>query len=110
MGDIKAPKIEGDVDVKTPKVDGDIKVDAPSVDVDVKTPKADIDVDVDGKAKGGFDINMPDISMPKFGFGGKGKKPDGSVDADVKVKTPEADVNVDLPSTDANVDVKRGGS
>merc|ERR1711931_179171 len=79
-------------------------------DVDVKTPKADVDVDLDGKTKGGFDINMPDISLPNFGFGGKGKKPDGSVDVHADVSVPAVDANVDVktptaPSVDANVDI-----
>merc|ERR1712142_427021 len=110
-----------DADLKTPEVDGkiagdadlninkDIKVDGPDVDINLEKPKVDADLDADGKVKGpkgGFDINMPDINMPKmpkFGFGGKGKKPDGeidvsadaslpSVDADLKVKTPEGEI------------------
>merc|ERR1712142_450535 len=70
--DIKAPKVDGGFDAGF-GTGGDIKVDTPSIDTDVKTPKADVDVDGKGKGDGGFGINLPDIKMPSFGFGGSKK-------------------------------------
>ena len=63
------------------------------MDVNVETPSVDIDID---KPSGGFDINMPDISLPKFGF--KGKKPN----ADLNVELPEAKLTG--PDFDVKVD------
>merc|ERR1712168_767288 len=94
---------------------GDIEIDSPNANIDVKGPNADFDADGKLKGKGGIDINMPDIKMPTFGFGGKGKKSAGDFDADlnmggdIKTDSPNANIDVKGPDADFDADGKMKG-
>merc|ERR1712142_1312861 len=86
----KKPKAEVDADIPTAKLEGpdiDLNVDAPSLDIDIEKP-------------GKFDLSMPDVSLPKFGFKGKSPKVDMTCpDADIGM--PEVDVKVATPAVGA---------
>merc|ERR1711964_714374 len=103
--------IDKDFNVKTPKVDVDNDIDLKSEvvggsidtpNVDLETSDANLDIDADTKLKG-------HIKMPKFGFGGKGKRSTSGADIDVdgNVTVPSVDTGADAPTTeiDANVEV-----
>merc|ERR1711964_674780 len=91
-----APRMDtnNDIDLKAGEFSG--AIDTPNVDL--KTPDSNIDIDADVRVKGqkgGFDINMPHIKMPKFGFGGTGKQSTSDADIDIDI-----DGNVNAPSVD----------
>merc|ERR1712142_1346017 len=84
------------------------KLEGPDIDLNVDAPSLDIDIEKPGK----FDLSMPDVSLPKFGFKGKSPKVDmtcpdadiGMPEVDVKVATPAVGADIEIP--DVNVNAK----
>merc|ERR1712142_1387391 len=99
--EIETPDL--DIDGKLPTVDLDAslpsaEVKGPDLEISAEAPTLDIDIE---KPSGKFDLNMPDIHLPKFGF--KGKKPKADLDLgapDLNLGAPNLDAKVDGPSVD----------
>ncbi|XP_062892449.1 neuroblast differentiation-associated protein AHNAK [Mobula hypostoma] len=102
----KSPKLKGDCDINVPsgKIEGEVK--APKVDVDVDVPGADVE---GGSGK----FSFPKFRMPKFHMGASHVGgPDLEIGAklpekDIKLSGPQIEGDVELP--DVDVDVEGGG-
>jgi len=106
MPNISLPKLsfqgkkpEAEIDVESPEVDIDIKSSKPSADISVEVPSAEVDLDVSSpsveieKPSGKLDLHMPEFSLPKFGFKGKG----------AKLESPEVETGLDVPVSDVQL-------
>ncbi|XP_032871063.1 LOW QUALITY PROTEIN: neuroblast differentiation-associated protein AHNAK [Amblyraja radiata] len=98
----KSPKLKGDYDVEMPsgKFEGEIK--APKVDVDMDVPGGDVEGD-------GGKFSLPKFKLPKFHMGGSKGGPDVGVDmnlpeADVKLSGPKIEGDVKMPDVDVDVE------
>ncbi|XP_067877685.1 neuroblast differentiation-associated protein AHNAK isoform X2 [Heterodontus francisci] len=105
-GEIKGPKMGGDVNVPDVNLEGDFK----GADMNIEGPKVDIggpDVKGRGLKFSLPTINMPNIKAPDLDFKLKGPKVEGDHDIDLpsasiegEVKGPKVDVDVDVPEAD----------